>query len=208
MAKITYIKDSEQEGKAQLYIDGVMIESSTFRTGIPDNVHAIQWNGSSGEIEYNDGGKNKDISDISSYGFETKFATKVKAMEDAQKKENEDYLEKLASNLSIEHPSLSFNVKFGDRIDVRGSQSNLNEFGEKMHGTTFGEYEVFHTDDDERGEIVRIIKSSSILKENKGRETAQKLISKLRSSVLKKLNDDELQEFRKEMALAFDMELK
>jgi len=123
-------------------------------------------------------------------------------------KENEDYLEKLASNLSIEHPSLSFNVKFGDRIDVRGSQSNLNEFGEKMHGKTFGEYEVFHTDDDDRGEIVRIIKSSSILKENKGRETAQKLISKLRSSVLKKLNDDELQEFRKEMALAFDMELK
>ena len=108
MAKITYIKDSEQEGKAQLYIDGVMIESSTFRTGIPDNVHAIQWNGSSGEIEYNDGGKNKDISDISSYGFETKFATKVKAMEDAQKKENEDYLASLtyADKRSAEYPSI------------------------------------------------------------------------------------------------------
>ena len=108
MAKITYIKDSEQEGKAQLYIDGVVLESSTFRTDIPDNVHAIQWNGSSGEIEYNDGGKNKDISDISSYGFETKFATKVKAMEDAQKKENEDYIANMtyADKRSAEYPSI------------------------------------------------------------------------------------------------------
>jgi len=108
MTKITYIKDSEQEGKAQLYIDGVVLESSTFRTGIPDNVHAIQWNGSSGEIEYNDGGKNKDISDISSYGFETKFATKLKAMEDAQKKENEDYIASMtyADKRSAEYPSI------------------------------------------------------------------------------------------------------
>lgn len=122
--------------------------------------------------------------------------------------ENKSDLEKLSADLSVNHPNLNFEVKFGERIDVRGSQQDLSDFGREMDGKTFGEYEVFYTDDDDRGEIVRIIKSSSILKENKGRETAQKLISKLRSSVLKKLNDDELQEFRKEMASAFDMELK
>tara|TARA_R110001592_G_scaffold88994_2_gene261888 strand:- start:11 stop:412 length:402 start_codon:yes stop_codon:yes gene_type:complete len=84
MAKITYIRDSEQDGKAQLYIDGSMLESSTFRTGVANNIHAIQWNGSSGEIEYNDGKNNESISDISSYNFETSFATKVKAISDAE----------------------------------------------------------------------------------------------------------------------------
>ena len=113
MAKITYIKDSEQEGKAQLYIDDVLMESSTFRADMPDNVHAIQWNGSKGEIEYNDGTPNKAISDISSYGFETKHTTKVKAMEDAVKKENEDYLASLtyADKRSAEYPDI------GEQLD-------------------------------------------------------------------------------------------
>jgi hypothetical protein len=46
------------------------------------------------------------------------------------------------------------------------------------------------------------------LNENKGKDEAQKLISKLRSTVFKKLNDDELEDFRKELANAFDMKLK
>tara|TARA_R110000824_G_scaffold401350_1_gene611856 strand:+ start:1703 stop:2104 length:402 start_codon:yes stop_codon:yes gene_type:complete len=83
MAKITYIRDSEQEGKSQLYIDGTTLESSTFRTDMADNIHVIQWNGSSGEIEYNDGTSNATISDISSYDFETRFTTKEKAIADA-----------------------------------------------------------------------------------------------------------------------------
>jgi hypothetical protein len=33
-----------------------------------------------------------------------------------------------------------------------------------MHGEKFGEYEVFHVEDDDRGEIVRIVKSDSILR--------------------------------------------
>ena len=122
--------------------------------------------------------------------------------------ESKSYLEKLTSDiLSDEYPNLSFNVKFGERIDVRGSQQDLSDFGREMGGKTFGEYEVFYTDDDDRGIIVRIVKSSSILKENKGREEAQKVISNLRSSVFRKLNDDELEEFKKELASAFDMTL-
>ena len=127
--------------------------------------------------------------------------------------ESQNDLEKLASDLSIKHPSLNFEVKFGERIDVRGSQQDLRDFGEEMSGKIFGEYEVFSTNDDDRGEIVQIVKSSSIfrgkpnLTENKGRDEAQKLISKLRSSIFKKLNDDELEEFKKELASAFDMTL-
>jgi succinate dehydrogenase flavin-adding protein (antitoxin of CptAB toxin-antitoxin module) len=45
------------------------------------------------------------------------------------------------------------------------------------------------------------------LNENKGREEADKVIQQLRSSVIKKLNDEELEEFRKALAEAFDMSL-
>ena len=43
------------------------------------------------------------------------------------------------------------------------------------------------------------------LNENKGREEADKVIRELRSSVIRKLNDEELEEFRKTLAEAFDM---
>ena len=80
--------------------------------------------------------------------------------------ENKDYLESLALNLKQAHPDLDFEVSNFDDVRVYGSQQDLLTFGSKMHGEKFGEYEVFHVDDDERGEIVRIVKSSSILREN------------------------------------------
>ena len=80
--------------------------------------------------------------------------------------ENKDYLESLVLNLTQEHPDLRFEVSNFDDIRVYGSQQDLADFGRKMHGEKFGEYEVFHVDDDDRGEIVRIVKSSSILREN------------------------------------------
>lgn len=43
------------------------------------------------------------------------------------------------------------------------------------------------------------------LNEGKGRDEARKIIDHLRSKVFKKLNDDELDEFRKEIANAFDI---
>ena len=78
--------------------------------------------------------------------------------------ESEDYLEKLADNLSKKHSNLRFIVSLGKRIDVRGSQQDMMDWGNENHGKKYGEYEVFHTDDDERGEIVRIVKSDSIYK--------------------------------------------
>lgn len=81
MAKITYIKDGENS-KSQLIIDEVQVDSSNY--GVASNIHAIQWDGSKGSIEYNDGKANEDITDISSYDFETKHATEKKANEDAE----------------------------------------------------------------------------------------------------------------------------
>lgn len=78
--------------------------------------------------------------------------------------ESEDYLKKLADDLGNKFPNLNFSVSLGKRIDVRGSQQDMMDWGNKNHGKKYGEYEVFHTDDDERGEIVRIVKSDSILK--------------------------------------------
>ena len=43
---------------------------------------------------------------------------------------------------------------------------------------------------------------------NKGYKVAKKLIEQLRANTFRKLNDDELYEFRKTIADAFDMELK
>jgi len=73
----------------------------------------------------------------------------------------------LANQLEAEHPNLRFDVnELSDRIDVRGSQKDLHDFGFKMQGQTFGEYEVFATDDEDRGEIVRIVRSYKIMREN------------------------------------------
>ena len=79
--------------------------------------------------------------------------------------ENKSHLEFLSKYLEKMYPELRFEVRFGERIDAYGSQQDLADFGNKMHGKKFGdEYEVFHTDDDDRGEIVRIVKSDSIMR--------------------------------------------
>ncbi|MDB4378141.1 hypothetical protein N9Z41_00075 [bacterium] len=77
--------------------------------------------------------------------------------------ENKSYLDQLASDLSSKYPNLDFYVSdHTDRIDVVGSEQDKFNFGDKFHGKKFGEYEVFAIDDDDRGEVVRIVKSSSI----------------------------------------------
>jgi len=75
---------------------------------------------------------------------------------------NEGYLDNLAVKLSKKFPHLKFFVKFGERIDVRGSQQDMADFGNKYHGQVLGDYEVFHTDDDDQGEIVRIVKKDKL----------------------------------------------
>ena len=80
---------------------------------------------------------------------------------DERVEENKSYLESLSKTLGSMHPELDFNVS-GDRINVVGSEQDKYNWGDDNHGKKFGEYEVFHIDDEDRGEIVRIVKSSSI----------------------------------------------
>ena len=104
MAKITYIKEGE-DNRSQLIIDSVQVDSSNY--GIDSKIHAIQWNGSKGEIEYNDGTPNKEITDISSFDFESKHTTENKANSDAEAKSALDAEAKMtyAEKRSKEYPN-------------------------------------------------------------------------------------------------------
>jgi len=77
--------------------------------------------------------------------------------------ESEDSLKKLADDLGKKFPNLTFHVNSnGPKINVRGSERA--EWGEKHDGKKYldGKYEVFNTEDDDQGAIVRIVKSSNI----------------------------------------------
>ena len=76
--------------------------------------------------------------------------------------ENQSHLEFLQKYLSKMHPELRWEISFGERLDAYGSAQDLANFGNKYHGKKFGDYEVFHVDDDDRLDIVRIIKSSKL----------------------------------------------
>jgi len=70
-------------------------------------------------------------------------------------------------------PDLKFNINRDpnnperDRIDVRGSQQDLANFGNDLQGEKMEGYEIFWTEDDDRGNIVRIVKSDSINEKKK-----------------------------------------
>ena len=79
-------------------------------------------------------------------------------------------LNKIANSLKSKFDDLRFSVDYykynpeRSRINVYGSQRDLFYFGNELHGKEFGEYEVFHIDDDDQGEIVRIVRSDQIMR--------------------------------------------
>ena len=79
-------------------------------------------------------------------------------------------LEKIADSFSSQFSDLRFRVNsMSDRIDVFGSQQDLIDFGSELSGKKIGEYEVFWTQDDDRGQIVRIVKSDNKIREKKNK---------------------------------------
>ena len=108
MAKITYICEGEGKGTKRIIVDGEYIDSTNFAGIVDDDIHAIQWDGTSGEIEYKDGRANITISDISSYNFETTFATEKKAIADAETQAEADRIANMtyADKREAEYPSL------------------------------------------------------------------------------------------------------
>lgn len=105
MAKILYLYQGEEEGTARITIDGELIDSSNFVNAVSADIHAIQWDGTSGEVEYKDGRANTTITDISSYNFETLFNTEKQAIADAETLaiQNRTYKEKR----EIEYPPIA-----------------------------------------------------------------------------------------------------
>ena len=79
-------------------------------------------------------------------------------------------LNKIANSLKSKFDDLRFIVDYNkynperSKINVYGSQRDLFYFGNELHGKEFGEYEVFHIDDDDQGEIVRIVRSDQIMR--------------------------------------------
>ena len=110
MAKITYIKDGENN-KSELIIDNDRVDATDY--SVASNIHAIQWNDSSGEIEYNDGTPNATITDISSFDFEAKHATEKQAIADAEAKAESDRIANrtYAEKRQDEYPSI------GEQLD-------------------------------------------------------------------------------------------
>ena len=88
--------------------------------------------------------------------------------------ENKSGLERIKFHFDkLFGPDLKFNINRDpnnperDRIDVRGSQQDLANFGNDLQGEKMEGYEVFWTDDDDRGNIVRIVKSDPINEKKK-----------------------------------------
>lgn len=106
MANITYVKDGDK-GNPQVIIDGVVVDSSNY--GVDTKIHAIQWDGSKGTIEYNDGTPNEDITDISSYDFETKHTTEKQAIADAEAQAEADRIANMtyADKRAEEYPLIA-----------------------------------------------------------------------------------------------------
>jgi len=113
MAKITYTHEGQHEGTARITIDGESVDSTNFVGLVDSNIHAIQWDGTSGEIEYKDDTPNAIITDISSYGFESLHATEKQAIEDAEAQEEADRIANMtyADKRKAEYPEI------GDQLD-------------------------------------------------------------------------------------------
>jgi hypothetical protein len=117
MAKITYIFEGVGENTARIEVDGLGIDSSNFKGVVDDNIHAIQWDGTSGEIEYKDGRANTTINDISSYNFETLFATEKQALEDAETQEQEQAEADRIANMTYADKRRAEYPEIGEQLD-------------------------------------------------------------------------------------------
>lgn len=94
----------------------------------------------------------------------------------------------------------------------KGTVSDFKNFWDEMAGTDTNAFETpayqgFNEVHPTRGDNQSPHWETTNLTEGKGYDEAKKVIDKLRSGVFRKLNDDELVEFRKEIAMAFDLKM-
>jgi hypothetical protein len=91
---ITIVKEDKV-----VMIDG---EGMNFDFDLPTNVWAIQWNGSTGEIEFNDGTPNEAITDFSAYqGLVDGHATEKQRLADVAVQEEADRIANMTTVLMV-----------------------------------------------------------------------------------------------------------
>ena len=94
---------------------------------IPSDVHAVHWDGSSGEIEYNDGKANLDITSIGIYSqAETTFDNEIQRKKDL----DDEYLNSstfLWMKLRSERDNLLVSSDFTQLGDIGMSESKKTE---------------------------------------------------------------------------------
>ena len=95
---------------------------------IPSDVHAVHWDGSSGEIEYNDGKPNLDITSIGIYSqAETTFNNEIQRRKDL----DDEYLNSntfLWMKLRSERDNLLLSSDFTQLGDIGLSESKKTEW--------------------------------------------------------------------------------
>ena len=95
---------------------------------IPSDVHAVHWDGSSGEIEYNDGKANLDITSIGIYSqAETTFDNEIQRKKDL----DDEYLNSstfLWMKLRSERDNLLVSSDFTQLGDIGLSESKKTEW--------------------------------------------------------------------------------
>mgnify|MGYP001269435579 FL=1 len=95
---------------------------------IPSDVHAVHWNGTSGEIEYNDGKPNLSISSIGIYSqAETTFNNEIKRRKDL----DDEYLNSssfLWMKLRSERDNLLLSSDFTQLGDIGLSETKKTEW--------------------------------------------------------------------------------
>ena len=95
---------------------------------IPSDVHAVHWDGSSGEIEYNDGKANLDITSIGIYSqAETTFNNEIQRRKDL----DDEYLNSstfLWMQLRSERDNLLLSSDFTQLGDIGLSESKKTEW--------------------------------------------------------------------------------
>lgn len=123
MATLTIIKDDKF-----VNVDGVGLTLDA--VVLPANVHAIQWNGSTGWIEYNDGTANETISNIDAYSTITNDHATKKAADEAA-----------ATQAANEETALKATYGWKRQFDETTSYASIGEqldqqYHDAVNGTT------------------------------------------------------------------------
>ena len=93
--KLTIVNSDKTIGIGTTFISGITTDLSW----IPSNVHAVQWDDTSGIVEYNDGTSNQTINSLGIYSqAETSFNNELKIIQDEQDAAEAQKLAQIAVN--------------------------------------------------------------------------------------------------------------